>query len=274
MCTSFAVYNEDKVYYGMNFDTEEIDLKLKLSCLEDKTIFYFTALVGSIYRDIAGINSDGLFICTQAVEYSPALLPSCNENDWYVFDIFDKGLKKTHSISDMYEMINDKVIKYPKNPLYPDIGLHTILADKTGEAFILEEGNDTNITTGLKKDFIVMTNFANGDFKNASYDKVYGRGADRYICAYEYINQNSYSFGINEAFEVLRKTSQENTLCSIVFEPLKNEIYISFKIDLNKKWKISLNEKTIHSLNGFLSNNRIQFTNGEILVKDLISLYK
>jgi hypothetical protein len=27
-------------------------------------------------------------------------------------------------------------------------------------------------------------------------------------------------------------------------------------------------------LDGFLSNNKIQFTNGEILVKDLISLYK
>ena len=33
-------------------------------------------------------------------------------------------------------------------------------------------------------------------------------------------------------------------------------------------------DKTIQSLDGFLSNNKIQFTNGEIYVKDLITLYK
>jgi hypothetical protein len=63
-------------------------------------------------------------------------------------------------------------------------------------------------------------------------------------------------------------------LCSIVFEPLKNEAYISLKIDFDKKWKISIIDKTIQSLDGFLNNNIIEFTNGEILVKDLIRLYK
>ncbi|WP_324293144.1 hypothetical protein [Lacrimispora defluvii] len=48
----------------------------------------------------------------------------------------------------------------------------------------------------------------------------------------------------------------------------------SFKKDLSKKWKISVIEKTIQSLDGFLNNNKIQFTNEEIFVKDLISLYK
>ena len=119
-----------------------------------------------------------------------------------------------------------------------------------------------------------MTNFPNGDFKEANYNKVCGIGVDRYICAHEYIHNNIHSFGINEAFEVLSKTSQEDTLCSIVYEPLENEIYISFKKDLSIKWKISIIEKTIQSLEGVLSNNKIQFTNGEIFVKELISLYK
>lgn len=163
---------------------------------------------------------------------------------------------------------------YPRNPLFPDFGLHTIIADKTGSAFILEEGIDTNIIYQSKNDFIVMTNFLNGDFKETNYDKVHGCGADRYICAHEYIGDNINSFGVNEAFEVLRKTSQDDTLCSIVFEPLKNEIYISFKKDLSKRWKISVTEKTIQSLDGFLSNNKIQFTNEEIFVNDLISLYR
>lgn len=29
MCTSFAVYHQEKAVYGMNFDTDDIDLKIK-----------------------------------------------------------------------------------------------------------------------------------------------------------------------------------------------------------------------------------------------------
>ena len=274
MCTSFAVYSQEKVIYGMNFDTDEIDLKLKVNSYNDINLFYFSALLDNKYRDIAGFNSEGLFICTQAVEYRPGIKSSCDENDWFAFDILDEALKKTRKASEFFEIINQRVISYPRNPLYPDLGLHTIIADKTGDAFILEEGNGINIISPIHNDFIVMTNFPNGDFKEANYNEVSGIGADRYICAHEYIHNNIHSFGINEAFEVLSNTSQENTLCSIVYEPLKNEIYISFKKDLSKKWKISMMEKTIQSLDGFLSNNKIQFTNEEILVKDLISLYK
>ncbi len=274
MCTSFAVYNQERTIYGMNFDTDEIDLKLRVNRYNDMNLFYFSALIDNKYRDIAGFNSEGLFICTQAVAYRPGFKSNCDQNDWSAFDTFDEALKETRKTSEFYEILNKRVISYPRNPLFPDLGLHTIIADKTGDAFILEEGNDTNTVIPIHNDFIIMTNFPNGDFKGANYKEVYGIGADRYICAHEYIHNNIHIFGINEAFEVLSKTSQGNTLCSIVYEALKNEIYISFKKDFSKKWKISIIDKTIQSLDGFLSNNKIQFTNEEILVKDLISLYK
>lgn len=274
MCTSFAVYHQEKAIYGMNFDTNEIDLKLKINTYHGRNLFYFSALLNNIYRDIAYFNSEGLFICTQAVEYGPGFKSSCDENDWAAFDIFDEALKKTRKSSEFFEILGKRVISYPRNPLFPELGLHTMIADKTGDAFILEEGNGINTVSPIQNDFIIMTNFPNGNFKEANYNEVYGIGADRYICAYEYIQNNIYNFGIKEAFEVLSKTSQKNTLCSIVYEPLKNEIHISLKKDLSKRWKISINEKTIQSLDGFLSNNKIQFTNDEILVNDLISLYK
>lgn len=279
MCTSFAVYSQEKAIYGMNFDTDDIDLKLKVNSYNDMNLFYFSGLLDNKYRDIAGFNSEGIFICTQAVEYSPGFKSSCNENDWFAFDIFDEALKKTRKASEFFEILNKRVISYPRNPLFPNLGLHTIIADKTGDAFILEDGIDKNIISKINNDFIIMTNFPNGDFQGTNYDKIHGLGADRYLCAHEYICNNIHSFGINEAFEVLKRTSQDTTsqtptLCSIVFEPLKNQTYISFKIDFDKKWKISIIEKTIQSLDGFLNNSRIEFTNGEILVKDLISLYK
>jgi hypothetical protein len=274
MCTSFAVYGQEKIIYGMNFDTDEIELKLKVNSYNGMNVFYFSGLLGNQYRDIAGFNSEGLFICTQAVEYCPGFKSSCNENDWFAFDIFEEALKKARRTSEFFEILDKRVISYPRNPLFPDLGLHTIIADKMGDAIILEEGNDTNIVSQSQNNFIVMTNFPNGDFKDSNYSNVNGRGADRYICAYEYIQTTIHSFGVNEAFDVLSKTSREDTLCSIVYEPLNNEIYISFKIDFSKKWKISMIEKTIESLDGLFSNNKIQFTHNEICVKDLVSLYK
>ena len=274
MCTSFAVYHQEKAVYGMNFDTNDIDLKLKISSYNDMNLFYFSALLENKYRDIAYFNSEGLFILTQAVEYGPGFKASCDENNWFAFDIFDEALKKTRKASEFFEILNKRVISYPRNPLFPALGLHTMIADKTGDAFILEEGNGTNIISHVHNDFIVMTNFPNGKFEETNYNEVYGLGADRYICAYEYIRNNIHSFGINEAFEILNKTSQKNTLCTIVYEPIKNEIYISFKKDLSKKWKISVTDKTIQSMDGFLSNNKILLTNDEVLVNDLISLYK
>lgn len=64
MCTSFAVYRQEKAIYGMNFDTDDIDLKLKVYIYNNMNLFYFSALLDNKYRDIAGFNSDGLFICT------------------------------------------------------------------------------------------------------------------------------------------------------------------------------------------------------------------
>lgn len=274
MCTSFAVYHQKKAIYGMNFDTDEIALKLKINRYHDRNLFYFSALLENKYRDIAGFNSEGLFICTQAVDYGPDFQSGCDENDWYAFDLLDEVLKKAKKSSDSFEILNKRVISYPRNPLYPNLGLHTMIADKSGGAFILEEGGDTNRISPISDDFIVMTNFPNGNFKDEDYRKVSGIGADRYVCAYESIQKHIQSFGINEAFEVLSRTSQKNTLCSIVYEPLKNEIYISFKKDLSKKWKISVIEKTIQSTDGFLSNHKIPFTKEEVLVNDLLRLYK
>ena len=39
MCTSFAVYHKKGAVYGMNFDTDEIDLKLKVDCYQGKNFF-------------------------------------------------------------------------------------------------------------------------------------------------------------------------------------------------------------------------------------------
>lgn len=119
MCTSFAVYSQEKTIYGMIFDAPVIDLKLKVNSCKDMNLFYFSGLLDSKYRDIAGFNGEGLFICTQAVEYNPDFKSSCDENDWFAFDIFDEALKKA---TEFFEFLNKRVISYPRNPMFPDLG--------------------------------------------------------------------------------------------------------------------------------------------------------
>lgn len=57
MCTSFAVYRQNNPIYGMNFDSDDIDLKLNIYNYADSDVFYFSELMDNIYRDIACINS-------------------------------------------------------------------------------------------------------------------------------------------------------------------------------------------------------------------------
>ena len=48
-----------------------------------------------------------------------------------------------------------------------------MIADKTGDAFILEEGNDANRISPISGDFIVMTNFPNGNFKETDLSLIH-----------------------------------------------------------------------------------------------------
>lgn len=148
-----------KNIYGMNFDSDYIDLKLKINSYNYKNIFNFSGLIENKYIDLAGFNSDGLFIYTQALEYSAGFKPSCSENKVIAFDIFDEALRKTEKASEFFEILKNRTVEFPNNPLFPGYGLHTLIADKYGDAFILEEGKDENIISKITNDFIIMTNF-------------------------------------------------------------------------------------------------------------------
>ncbi len=283
MCTSFAVYGQNNPVYGMNFDSADIDLKLNIYNYADnyavRDVFYFSALMNNKYVDVAGINSNGLFICTQLVEYSPDFIPCSDENKVSVFDIVEESLRVGDKVADFLAILNNRKAFYSvKNPSFPDLGLHTIVADKYGEAIILEEGKDNNVITRIDGSFIVMTNFPNGNFINHKFDEVHGLGADRYIKAYKEIDDQINSFGIKEALDVLRKaredvTSDTPTICSISFDPVKLEACISFK-DFDEKWKVSIKEKTIRSLNGLNNNDSIVFPAEGVIAKQLYQLYE
>lgn len=155
----------------MNFDSHDIDLKLNIYNHGDSAAFYFSVLMDKTYRDVAGINSNGLFICTQALEHSPNFQPCSNENNAYAFDVIEKSLKAENKVSDFLDILNNRNVFFSTNPLFPNMGLHTLIADKYGDAVILEEGINTNVLSKIDGKFIVMTNFPNGSFENQKFDE-------------------------------------------------------------------------------------------------------
>lgn len=273
MCTSFAVYSHNNPIYGMNFDSEDIDLKFNIYNYAERDVFYYSALMDNKYIDVAGINSNGLFICTQLAEYSPDFQPCSNGDNVCVFDVVEESLRTGDKVSDFLNILNNRKAYYSvSNPSFPNLGLHTIIADQYGDAVILEEGV-TNVISKTNSNFIVMTNFPNSNFRNHKCEEVHGLGADRYITAYKDIENQISNFGIKEAFDVLRKvkqdaTSQTPTICSIVFEPIKLEAYICFK-SFDKKWKVLIKEKIIQSLNGLNKNDSIVFPTEGITAKQI-----
>ncbi len=283
MCTSFAVYGQNNPVYGMNFDSEDIELKLNIFNYADRDVFYFSAFMDKNYVDVAGINSNGLFICTQLAEYSLDFQPCSNGNNVSVFDVVEEALRVGDKVSDFLDILNNRKAFYSvKNPSFPNLGLHTIIADQYGDAVILEEGSKANVITKINGNFIVMTNFPNGDFDNQKFDEVHGLGADRYIKAYKDIDNQINNFGVKEAFEVLRKVSQDitspaPTICTIVFDPLKLEAYICCKtydlISFDKKWKVAIKEKTIQSLSG-LKNDSMVFPTEGVSCAQLYQFYE
>lgn len=105
MCTSFAVYNHKNPIYGMNFDTDYIDLKLNICKYNNIDVFHFSGLVDNTYKDCAGLNSNGLFIYTQALEYSQNFKPHSDENNVFVLDLYEEGIN-----SNVISRIMDKFI--------------------------------------------------------------------------------------------------------------------------------------------------------------------
>lgn len=245
MCTGFSVYCSRPIY-GFNFDyNEEVELKFAIETANNISAFTFSYSTGGFYVKNTWMNSSGMFSCfnmlpddnSEVIQQShEILLPGM---------VFSNSLINTATtIQDATRILDGKryaILRKPKG--------HQMLADKFGEAIIIEEGANYNEIIYMVNDFMVITNFKNSDFNGANYKNVHGFGADRYITAVDNILQNRDNFYITEAFETLKQTSSWKddfkTLVSMVFNPNDLEIYIVLKRNFDSVWKVSLEKGII-----------------------------
>lgn len=254
MCTSFAVYKE-KPIYAMNFDYWEVDSRIRINDTKNISTFLFEINQGGEFLETAAMNTCGSFgnfqgnLSDKHVNVVPDL------NCITIADLYRKFINSDQSVEEMDNILNKKTVLYP--PIPPEYNkLHNMFADKNGNALVLESACGKNDITRIKdNNFLVMTNFPVGQFKNINYKDVSGAGSDRYIKAYEYISNIKTNFSIDNAFEILKSTAQKEekweTIASMVFVPDELVVYVTVRRDFNKIWKVDINRKCIEAFRGF-----------------------
>jgi hypothetical protein len=266
-CTSFAVYSKDPIY-GMNFDFPEAELQFIISKTRMGKVFRFNAKFRGRYIQIAGMNSSGLMGNFQMLFPKEELKSRVANHELYLWQVYDAALNRFKAVQEVLQYIKHKKI------IQGGMTLHSLYADTGGDAFILEPLENQNKIIRITKQFLVMTNFPVCKFQDKCYQDVEGSGANRYKIAYEHIRDHFKTFDIAEGMTTLKKTSmnQKNfsTLCSLVFDPVKLNIYITLRRDFQRIWKISLKNSNIQTHSGFKKFREIKLDESGILASELL----
>jgi len=248
-CTGFAVYS-DKPLYGMNFDYPPNEIRFSIEEHDTGAVFLGEFWMGEFWARTVGMNEQGLFASNQMVSPARATANASAGDELYVWNAFYDGLCTAESVDGVLDWIGERRLVQ-----YPDLWLHNLYADPSGNAAIVEAGAGGNVITSIEGRFLVMTNFHNGDFRGLDLRDVFGDGAERYRIATRSIAENIEAFDVDHAFEALRGASTATgsfvTRYSLVFDPAALEVYIALERDYEHLWKASLMDRTIETYRGF-----------------------
>lgn len=276
-CTSFAMYGNE-IFYGMNFDYTLVPLKFWIESISGMKIFHLAFLYepypqdqtsGDYFANTCGMNDKGLFCACQESEPYLEGVKELNDNQCHIDDQYD-------TIS-MYSDVENvqKFISKKQAVQNPGLSLHNLFADTQGNAIVSETDNAENIIVGMEHDFLVMANFANHSLMGKHYDGAVGVGGERYKIAHEYLLKNKNAFNVDKGFELLGKAYCQDpgcsTLCSMVFHPRSNCIYIALNLHFERVWKVSLGEGVLETHSGYDKYGQIHLGSDGILSAELDS---
>lgn len=274
-CTSFALYG-NQIFYGMNFDYFSIPLKFLIESGLEMNLFHLSFLYDQTVDDpeykgyfakTCGMNSRGLFCASQEIEP-------------YIEGRKNPGKGEVH-IDDQYEAISKysgvdsvkKEIKGKQWIQYIGPSIHNMFADINGNAIVTETDNKENFITEIEGDFIVMSNFPNHNLAGKSYGEAEGAGAERYRLTYKFLTENTNSFTIEKGFHLLKKAYCKDknfkTKCSMIFHPETNSAYIALNLNMERIWKVSIDQQTIETFEGYSRYQKANIGEEGILSKDL-----
>jgi len=248
-CTSFVVFS-NHIYYGMNFDWPDTEIRFCIDYFGDTKGFHFQFYKINHFSTTAGMNENGVFCSIQMMYPEVTSWETGGMNLW---ELFLYSMSNLASVSTLISNLDTNNIKI--NHIEGST-LHNILSDQYGNAFVIEVGETDNKITQVENGMLVMANFENYQFRNQNYNSVYGAGSDRYKAAYEYILNHKDNFTFNDGFETLERSIQPTgsvypTQCSMLFDPAHNDVYFALRRDFSRIWKLSVDEGTVETYSGF-----------------------
>jgi hypothetical protein len=266
-CTCFAVYS-DKPIYAMNFDYPETELKFVITEDKETKALFMQFKVGNNFSPTVGMNDKGLFVTTQ-MQYPQIPGQNSRTKDEIFIPELGDYIQNCKNVQEILQAVENKKFVQLRS-----LTLHNMLADMEGNAVITEAGDEKNELLPITGNFLVMTNFRNSDYKNKPLNEISGTGSDRYIKAYQYIDENKEGFHLDKALEGLKMTVQNGsypTLSSMVFVPEENCVYIALHRDFERLWKIYIQDKTIETFKGFDADMKFYIPDNGIFASDLIN---
>ncbi len=251
-CSGFAVYGE-QIIYGMNFDYHlEPEVAFFLEQRADRNVLYGSFQEGSEWYDMVGYNTEGLFVTLQMLEprdpknitSQPLLIPELK----YI------ALLKASTVADVEELIGDR-------RLFPIPGyfyLHSLYADREGNTLIVESGVEKNHLFRNSKNYEVMTNFYHHDLPTMELKDSPEGGMDRYITAERIIKTHIQSFQIDNAWQVLKETTQGiHSRVSLLVLPEKNQVLFALSNDFSRIWSIDVEKGLLSSYQGLKDRTEV-----------------
>lgn len=246
MCTSFASYYGNPIY-GMNLDYPHVKMKLKIVRTELTKYVCFYVYAFGAYYPFAAMNKNGKFVNFQELHElnNEALEPP--QTIINGLDLFLNYIEERTNINQIKSIDTTTTIIHPET-----FKMHSMFAEKDGNAVILECLKGKAVQRQISGHKIVMTNFSHVkycDDENISPDCM---GADRYLITNNLIEKEKDLLNVNKAFDILRSTFQTDgnyqTRCSIICDPVENEIYFVVSRNFNNIWKISLENELLENL--------------------------
>lgn len=251
-CTSFAVYS-DRTYYGMNFDHSIDDIRFSIHSGTGTKVFSMDFFSNGAYHPTVWMSNQGFFAACQLVypQQDPVRRSSHDQLD--MFELFSRVPFETSRVKEIRDIASEKTLICQYN------FVHTLFADATGDAIVLETNNHDNWVTDSVENRIVMTNFFVSGLQPDSAMPVTGVGADRYVKARAQIDAHFDSFSYADGMNALQTTVQEHdspypTQCSLLFDPADGRVFIVAKRDFGKVWQVDISRGTIEAYSGFDSH--------------------
>lgn len=277
-CTSFALYGH-QVFYGMNFDYFSIPLKFLIESKSGINLFHLAFLYDKTvdrpglknhFAKTCGMNDKGLFCACQEIEPYLEGTGTLGAHEAHIYDQY-ASLATHTNVAQVKGAINAGLSVQDIGP-----SVHNLFADLHGNAMVAETDNKKNIITEMDGNAMVMSNFANHSLEGASWKEATGSGADRYKTAHAYLMENGETFSVDKGFDLLKRAVCSDpacpTQCSMIFLPQHREIFISLHQNNEKRWKVSLDRRTIEPCKGHRKHAQIHVGPEGILASELALL--